>query len=101
MPQAENATLKAQIEKMKAEHQQSEEILKSNLQQVCPHTHQTHIKHTHVYVRLLSIPPPLPLLHTHTHTHTHLTPKLQVVGIAEQLKTKEGAHISKVEEFER
>ena len=100
MPQAENATLKAQIEKMKAEHQQSEEILKSNLQQVRTHTHIKHnyIKHMHVYVRLLSIPPPFP---SYTHTHTHLTPTLQVVGIAEQLKTKEGAHISKVEEFER
>ena len=41
--QTENATLKAQIEKMKAEHQQSEDILKSNLQQVCGNTHT----HTH------------------------------------------------------
>ena len=29
--QTENASLKAQMEKMKVEHQQSEEILKSNL----------------------------------------------------------------------
>ena len=50
--QTENATLKAQIEKMKAEHQQSEDILKSNLQQVCANTH------THTCIGLLPTPPP-------------------------------------------
>ena len=67
--QTENATLKAQIEKMKAEHQQSEDILKSNLQQVCANT-------THTCIGLLPtpLPHPPPPPHTHTHTHNPFTP---------------------------